>query len=178
MSVSSQERKADGDGTTVMLWICILLFFARVVGQIEVLLLAPPWLPEMSAWYSGLLPYPLLLPLQIALLMLMCVLVVRAPERDSETPALQARTVSVWRALALIYFAVMAIRLVYCIYRYGGDYYLHGAIPIAFHWVLALFALLCARRYGSHSARPAAFLRPPAESEGGPKQSASLGVPG
>ena len=49
-----------------MLWICIALFFVRVLGQIEVLLLAPDWLPPMAAWYSGLLPYPILLPAQIA----------------------------------------------------------------------------------------------------------------
>lgn len=120
-----------------MLWICIALFFARVVGQIEVLLLEPRWLPEMSAWYSGLLPYPLLLPAQIALLMLMCVL------------AFRKRPVApFWRALALVYFLVMAVRLVICVYRYGGDFYLNGAIPVAFHWVLALFlALLTDRKH-------------------------------
>jgi hypothetical protein len=66
-----------------VLWICIALFFARVVGQIEVLLLAPDWLPPMSAWYSGLLPYPILLPAQIGLLMLMCALVIRTRPAES-----------------------------------------------------------------------------------------------
>jgi len=35
------------------------------------------------------------------------------------------------------------------VHRYGGDFYLHGAIPVAFHWVLALFILVWTRlRYG------------------------------
>jgi hypothetical protein len=123
--------------TAPILWICIALFFLRVIGQVEALLLEPAWLPPMSAFYSGLLPYPLLLPLQIALLMLMCVLVVRHPR--------STRGTKVWRALAWIYFAVMAARLAWCVHKYGGEFYLHGAIPIAFHWVLALFVLALAR---------------------------------
>jgi hypothetical protein len=122
---------------TAVLWICIALFFARVIGQVEALLLEPAWLPPMSAFYSGLLPYPLLLPLQIALLMLMCVLAVRQPQ--------STRGPKVWRALAWIYFAIMAARLAWCVQKYGDEFYLHGAIPIAFHWVLALFVLAFAR---------------------------------
>ena len=56
-----------------LLWSCVALFAARVIGQFETLLVAPAWLPDMDAWYSGLLPYPLLLPAQIAILMLMAV---------------------------------------------------------------------------------------------------------
>jgi len=40
-----------------VLWACVGLFFLRVIGQIEALLLSPSWLPPMQAWYSGLLPY-------------------------------------------------------------------------------------------------------------------------
>lgn len=134
------------DASTLVLWTCITLFFARVVGQIEVLLLAPTWLPEMSSWYSGLLPYPILLPLQIALLMLMCTLVVRKPTMGSTAIVSRVNAPTIWRALAILYFVTMAVRLVLCIHRYGRDYYLHGAIPIAFHWVLALFALVYTRQ--------------------------------
>jgi hypothetical protein len=129
--------------SVVALWICIGLFFARVVGQIEVLLLEPAWLPPMSAWYSGLLPYPLLLPVQIALLMLMSTLALRAA--GARTTYASHSGVTVWRTMALLYFAVMAVRLVLCVGTHGSEFYLHGAIPIAFHWVLALFALVCAR---------------------------------
>jgi hypothetical protein len=129
--------------TAAVLWTCIALFFVRVIGQVEVLLLEPAWLPPISAWYSGLLPYPLLLPLQIALLMLMSVMTVRA---TSPAPASQSpRGATVWRALAFIYFAVMAARLAWCVGKYGWDFYLHGGIQVAFHWVLALFVFVWAR---------------------------------
>src|SRR6266850_7547809 len=113
-----------------VLWICIGLFFARVVGQIEVLLVAPSWLPAMQAWYSGLLPYPLLLPIQIALLMLMCVLAIGT----RTVPRLRGaadRTAAILRALAIVYVAVMVARLILIVHRYGGGFYLHGAIPVA-----------------------------------------------
>jgi hypothetical protein len=133
------------DRYTLVLWVCIVLFFVRVIGQIEALLLEPIWLPDMWAWYSGLLPYPLLLPLQIALLMLMCALVIRRQATGSSWAISRQRRVTVWRSLALIYFLVMVVRLVICIYRHGPDFYLHGGIPIAFHWVLALFVFACTR---------------------------------
>lgn len=62
---------ARGRSAAILMWTCIALFAARVLGQFEALLLAPAWLPDMNAWYSGLLPYPLLLPAQIAILMTM-----------------------------------------------------------------------------------------------------------
>jgi hypothetical protein len=128
-----------------VLWVCIGLFFLRVVGQIEVLLIAPGWLPSMQAWYSGLLPYPLLLPIQIALLMLMCVLAIQAPEGRLEGVRVD-RARQAFRSLAVLYFAAMAVRLIIIVHLHGAGYYLHGAIPVAFHWVLALFVLVWARR--------------------------------
>ena len=67
------------------------------------------WLPDMDAWYSGLLPYYLLLPAQIALLMIMAVV---AWNRRVRTGALRrARTrASPARCacFAGLYFVVMA----------------------------------------------------------------------
>ena len=48
------------------------------------------------------------------------------------------------------------VRLILIVRLYGKNYYLHGAIPVAFHWVLALFVLVWARlTYGRwlHPAR-------------------------
>ena len=54
-----------------VLWLLSGLFLARVLGQIVVILLEPAWLPPMGEWYSGLLPYPLLLPVQMVILAVM-----------------------------------------------------------------------------------------------------------
>lgn len=154
------EAISRRSSAVIVLWTCIALFFARVVGQIEVLLLEPDWLPTLPAWYSGLLPYPILLPVQIALLMVMCMLAIRTSSDRAATPVI-AKTC---RVLAMVYFTAMAARLLLCIYMYGRDYYLHGAIPVAFHWVLALFVLVWARnRTGRSTERtsPAYPMREP-----------------
>src|ERR1044072_3540815 len=53
------------------LWCFTVLFFLRVAGQGVVVLFHPRWLPPMEQWYSGLMPYPYLLPSQILILALL-----------------------------------------------------------------------------------------------------------
>ena len=54
---------------------CAVLFALRVIGQVNVALYAPRWLPAMEHWYSGLMPYRYLLPAQLFLLALMVLIV-------------------------------------------------------------------------------------------------------
>lgn len=131
--------------TAALLWSCVALFAARVVGQLESLLVAPHWLPDMDAWYSGLLPYPALLPAQIAILMLMAVVAWNPRVRSGSFARSSPRTAQALRMLAGIYFAVMAVRLAVNIQANGIDFWREGAIPVAFHWVLALFMLVSGR---------------------------------
>lgn len=121
----------------LVLWTCIGLFLLRVLGQLEVVLVAPAWLPPMEQWYSGLLPYPLLLPAQILILMLMTGLTVNEMRRS---PPVASRD---WlRVVSLIYFAAMLLRLIVQFLRGADDLIAAGGIPVAFHWVLALFLLV------------------------------------
>ena len=126
----------------VTLWACIFLFFLRVVGQLEVLMVAPPFLPPMSGWYSGLIPYPILVPVQIAILMLMSALVVC----EMRAPFGTGKWMPWVRGFALVYFAVMCLRLMLQFLRGADNVIDAGGIPVAFHWVLALFLLVLARR--------------------------------
>ena len=126
----------------VVLWTCIGLFLLRVLGQLEVVLIAPAWLPSMEQWYSGLLPYPLLLPAQILILMLMTGLTVNEMRRPS---VLRSARWNWLRDLSLIYFVVMVLRLILQFYRGAEDVIAAGGIPVAFHWVLALFLLVLSR---------------------------------
>jgi hypothetical protein len=128
-----------------LLWSCVVLFAARVIGQIETLLVAPDWLPDMDAWYSGLLPYPLLLPAQIAILMLMAVVAWNRRVRSGSFARAHPRVARALRMFAGIYFAVMAFRLAANVNANGADFWREGAIPVAFHWVLALFVLVSGR---------------------------------
>lgn len=129
----------------VLLWACIALFAARVIGQLETLLLAPEWLPDMDAWYSGLLPYELLLPAQIAILMLMSVVAWNRRIRSGAFARAHPRAALALRIFACLYFVAMAVRLGVNVIDHGADFWRHGAIPVAFHWVLALFVLVAGR---------------------------------
>jgi hypothetical protein len=128
-----------------LLWSCIALFAARVIGQLETVLLRPQWLPDMDAWYSGLLPYPLLLPAQIAILMLMAAAAWNRRVRTGCFARANPRGAGALRIFAGIYFVVMAVRLGVNVVDNGADFWRAGAIPVAFHWVLALFVLVSGR---------------------------------
>jgi len=130
----------------VLLWACVALFAARVIGQFEALVVAPAWLPDMDAWYSGLLPYYLLLPAQVLLLMIMAVVAWNRRVRTGRFAAAQPRLASVLRVFAGVYFLVMAVRLGINLAIHGAEFWREGAIPVAFHWVLALFVMASGRR--------------------------------
>jgi hypothetical protein len=129
----------------MLLWSCMALFAARVIGQFEAFMLTPTWLPGMDAWYSGLLPYYLLLPAQIGLLMIMAVVTWNRRVRTGRFAAARPRVAEALRILAGLYFVVMAVRLAVNVNANGVDFWEHGAIPVAFHWVLALFLLVSGR---------------------------------
>ena len=135
-----------GREVAVLLWSCIALFAARVIGQFEALVAAPSWLPGMDAWYSGLLPYYLLLPVQIALLMVMAVVAWNRRVRTGRFALARPGLARVLRIFAVAYFVAMAVRLGFNLHAHGAEFWREGAIPVAFHWVLALFLLVSARR--------------------------------
>lgn len=132
------------------LWLLSTLFLARVLGQMAVALGGVPWLPPMPEWYSGLLPYPVLLPTQWLILAVMAWLNVNASRRAGWCTVPRPRLARGLWAFAGLYAAAMAVR-----YLVSGE--LHperrwwppGSIPIVFHLVLAAYlatvAQLCRR---------------------------------
>jgi hypothetical protein len=124
-------------GYAVALWALTGLFFLRVIGQVLVAFFVVPVLPPMAEWYSGLLPYPVLLPVQLAMLVVM-------PKINwdiSRGVGLFARPrPKVGRLLAwvsVLYAAAMVLRYVLTMVLHPERRWLHGTIPIVFHWVLA-----------------------------------------
>ncbi len=130
----------------VLLGLLACAFLGRVLGQVTVALLEPNWLPPMQDWYSGRLPYSILLPIQVAILLI------------------QARiSWDLWRGsgfftqlyprfgLGLVlfsygYFAVMVIRYVITMVLFPERLWLgSGTIPVVFHWVLAPFLFTWSR---------------------------------
>ena len=120
----------------VVLCVLTALFGIRVAGQALIVFFDVSWLPPMDAWYSGLLPYPILFPVQIAILLLQSVI-----DRD------------VWRGRG--FFArprpragrrLQGFAYVYAlsmVVRYAVT--LSHPIPIVFHWVLAAYLFTLGR---------------------------------
>jgi hypothetical protein len=115
------------------LWLLLFFFILRVIGQLLVFLGAAPWLPPMSAWYSGLLPYGPLLVSQIAIIVVYgkaCLDLTRG------CGFFAVRRPGLGRGLLAfggLYFIGMIVR-----YALGVG----PMIPIYFHWVLATFLIV------------------------------------
>jgi hypothetical protein len=139
-----------------LLWTLQGLFLLRVLGQVYVGLYAPTWLPPWSEWYSGLLPYPLLLPAQLLLLVLLTKV---SHDNSHGTGRFHVESDRVRRRLrwiAGLYAGSMALRYVLTMALAPEMRGLHGTIPVAFHFVLAGYvAALTMRSETAGSGSPA-----------------------
>jgi hypothetical protein len=86
----------------------------------------------MEAWYSGLMPYPYLLPSQIVLIVVMAKICLDfSRERGFFFDPKRFLAVE-WLWFGYVYLAAMIARAVFL-----WDH----PIPIVFHWVLAAFVI-------------------------------------
>ena len=120
-----------------LLWTLLGLFVLRVAGQAMVTFWGVTWLPPMERWYSGLLPYPLLLPAQLAINALMAKICSDYTRRRGFFVQPRRLFAGPWLWLGWIYLAVMLLRLPLQL-QLKPDAPL---IPIPFHWVLASFVI-------------------------------------
>jgi hypothetical protein len=151
------ERDADNDNPlrlkrclknySFILGAIAIAFFARVAGQALVAFLDVKFLPPMKEWYSGLLPYPLLLPVQIAILAFQFEvsrqLWIGAGPLTQPRPRLGIGL----KWFSLIYFLGMLARYIITMALFPERRWFGGAIPIVFHWVLAAYLYLLSRCY-------------------------------
>jgi hypothetical protein len=140
--------------TAVVLSVLGLAFLGRVLGQVIVLLFEPRWLPPMVEWYSGLLPYPLLLPSQIAILFLQAWI-----SRDLWRGS--GRFAERWprfglglRWLSIVYFAGMVARYALTMTWHPERRWFTGTIPIFFHYVLAAYLFVWSRYHEAKRVSP------------------------
>jgi hypothetical protein len=120
---------------SVLLGLFTALFAVRVVGQLVVLTARPTWLPPMEQW--NLLPYPILLPIQLVLLGLMVVVTADLGRGADALPAGGAAIGYSIVAFACAYWAAMAVRYGVRMRRRPAERWFGGTIPIVFHCVLA-----------------------------------------
>ena len=129
----------------LLLGACPLLFARRVLGQAVVAVGDVGVLPPFAQWYSGLLPYPVLLPVQIALLGLMLKIVADFARGRGTFVALRPRTGRILQWLACLYFLAMVVRYVLTMTLHPELRWFTGTIPIWFHMVLAAFIFALGR---------------------------------
>jgi hypothetical protein len=114
-----------------LLWTLLALFVLRVAGQALVAFWGVPWLPPMERWYSGLMPYPLLLPAQLAIIVLMARICSDFTRRWGFFVRPRRFFAVHWLWFGWIYLAGMVLR-----FLFQGP-----TIPVFFHWVLAAFVI-------------------------------------
>jgi hypothetical protein len=137
----------------VLLSVLAFLFFLRVVGQALVAFAGVTVLPPMSEWYSGLLPYRLLLPAQMAILTLQALISLQLVRGHGVLITPRPRVGRVLITLSVVYFLTMALRYTVTMTWYPERRWLGtGTIPVVFHWVLAAYVFTL----GRHHARGAA----------------------
>ncbi len=120
-----------------------LLFILRVCGQILVAIVDIDFLPPFELWYSGLLPYSVLLPIQILIIGVMLKIVLDFAKRSGFfiTPKPRAAVFIKW--FSYVYFLSMGSRYVITMTLYPELRWCPGTIPIWFHMVLAAFLYTC-----------------------------------
>lgn len=135
------DRRTVPGGRAVSARFALLLgalaiaFFGRVLGQAIVALFSPGFLPPMEAWYSGLIPYSILLPIQVAILTLQLriSLDLHRGRGRFATPHRRFGVGLCW--FSYIYAVAMIARwIVFGI-----------SIPVFFHWVLAAYLYFWSR---------------------------------
>jgi hypothetical protein len=130
---------------TLVLWTLLFAFCLRVLGQVLVAFCGVSWLPPMDAWYSGLLPYPYLLPTQVLIIVLygkVCLDFTRGEGCFVQPRPMFGRAVLVF---GYVYLAAMMLRYVIRMSFYPEARWFGGTIPIFFHWVLAAFIIVFGR---------------------------------
>ena len=132
-----------------ILWALLALFALRVTGQAAVAAWQVPWLPSMEEWYSGIVPYPILLPIQLALIALLAWVAADVSRQRGFffEPKRLFRSGVLW--FGYVYAAAMVVRYVVQMMLFPERRWLGGTIPIIFHLVLAAFVIV----FGLHHRR-------------------------
>lgn len=122
-----------------------LLFFLRVLGQALVAFLSVTWLPAMGQWYSGVIPYPSLLAIQLVMLLFMMKISMDIA-RGAGMFALKRPSWSRFMVrCSAIYAGAMVLRYAITMIFRPEMRWLGDTIPIFFHFVLAGFIFVLGR---------------------------------
>jgi hypothetical protein len=131
------------------------LFFLRVLGQALVAFFSVSWLPAMQQWFSGLIPYPVLLTIQIVMMVCMAKISMDIWLGTGRFATPRPSYAQFLIAFSVIYAGAMTLRYVLTMIYLPEMRWLGGTIPIFFHFVLAAFLFT----WGRYISRRALFAR-------------------
>jgi hypothetical protein len=120
-----------------LLWLFTGLFVMRVAGQVLVALRPQQWLPPMEQW--NLLPYPILLPIQIVFIVVMVWIDISFTSSTGIATAKNPGFGQFLIGFSAVYAIAMAIRYAVRMRRRPDQRWFGGTIPIVFHLVLASY---------------------------------------
>lgn len=135
-----------------VLWSLLFLFFLRVLGQGLVAAFDVEFLPPMTEWYSGLIPYALLLPLQILIILLLAKVATDFTRRRGFFVVPRRALGRFLQWFSYLYFGGMAVRYVVSMALHPERRWFGGTIPIFFHFVLATFVFVVGHYHTKTSA--------------------------
>jgi hypothetical protein len=144
-TISSNEAAA---ACAPLLWFLLFLFCLRVLGQALVAAFEVPFLPPMNRWYSGVLPYPILLPVQILIIVLLAKVSTDFTRRRGFFVVPRRAMGRFLQWFSYLYWGGMAARYVMTMALHPERRWFGGTIPIFFHCVLATFSWWAATTRG------------------------------
>ena len=100
------------------------------------------FLPPMREWYSGLIPYPVLLPIQILILLLQAKISLDIWRGSGFFAGHRPRVGRSLCWFSCAYFLAMVVRYGLTMYLYPERRWFSGTIPIFFHLVLAAYLFI------------------------------------
>lgn len=132
----------NASGYAAILWMLLLLFVLRVLGQIVVMIWRPRWLPPPPQWYSGLIAYPYLLGFQLLFIAAMSLMILGLHPGSGPFGSPAAGFATFCIAFSVPYYGFMVYRWIFRVLRNPARRWYDTLIPIAFHCVLASFLLV------------------------------------
>ena len=137
--------RADNGGVSRhgrWLWLLAGLFAVRVAAQPLALVVESPLLPRFDTWHGGVLPYPVLLASQLAIL---AWLAARARQATNGAVRPSRKLGRLLFGASLVYGATMTLRLALGVTLLDDHRWFASPLPTVFHIVLAAWLFVYAR---------------------------------
>ena len=124
---------------SVWLWLLLGLFSFRVLAQFLQWYGEVTFLPPFDAWHSAVVPYPVLLSVQLCIMAFL-----GKVSLDFSTGRIKAsdRAAGRWLAFGIVYMSVMIVRLLLGLTLLTEQSWFSNYLPTAFHIILAAYVII------------------------------------